>query len=448
MVRSGAVVNRIVALLLTACCLGCAEPRGVAPEPRSVGPEPRGVGPVLPAPPPTADFSASFGESTPRAEGMDTRALVALTKRLRDEKAAPIFSILVSRHGKLVYEAYTSSLGREHAHYLMSATKSVLSALVGAAIDRGLLRGPEESVADALPARLFASEEDRGRFRGVTLAHVLGMSALDAPDRPSDMSLVAWVRHRRFVEAPNRARFAVSLPLLSAPGADFQYNDVTPTLAVAAISYAAHRTAFEFGQEVLFGPLGFRNVEWMHEDRSGLDLGGYGLRLRPIDMQKLGNLYLANGVWNGRQILSRAWVERSFMPWNRSRPGGRVDYGWFWWLYDFGPGWTAHVANGWKGQRIAVFRDQDLVLTTTGCIEDAPEEQVFDEMVRRYIVPAVVSGANSGANAPRDAAAEAELAALLDEVRRGPPRGKPGMEPRMVPSVEPKERHHALDEAL
>jgi CubicO group peptidase (beta-lactamase class C family) len=326
----------------------------------------------------------------------------------------------------------------------MSATKTVLSALVGAAVDRGLLRGPEVSVAEALPPRLFASAEDRERFRRVTLAQVLGMSAFDAPDPPRDKSPAARERYRRFMDAPNRARAALSQPLLSAPGVDFQYNDSTPTLAVAALSYAAHQTALEFGQEVLFGPLGFRNVEWMHQDPSGLELGGYGLRLRPIDMQKLGNLYLANGAWNGRQILSRAWVERSFTPWNRSHPGGRVDYGWFWWRREYGPGWTAHVASGWKGQRIAVFRDQDLVVTTTGCIEDAPEHQVFEEIVRRYIVPAVVSSAN----APRDPVAEAELATLLEEVRRGPLRGKPDMEWRMVPSIEPKEKHRALDEAL
>jgi CubicO group peptidase (beta-lactamase class C family) len=374
---------------------------------------------------------------------MDTRTLVVLTKRLRDEATAPIFSILISRHKKLVYEAYTSSLGREHAHYMMSATKSVLSALVGAAIDRGLLRGPDQPVSEALPPRLFGSEENRASFRTVTLAHVLGMSVFDASDPPRDKSPPAWERHHRFFDAPNRARVALTRPLLPAVGSEMQYNDSTPTVAAAAVAYAAHETVLEFGEEVLFHPMGFRNVEWMHQDPSGLDLGGYGLRLRPIDMQKFGNLYLANGVWNGKQLLSRDWVERSFKPWNKSRAGGSTDYGWFWWQHEYGPGWMAHLAKGWKGQRIAVFRDQDLVVTTTGCFE--PEyDPIFDEIIRRYVMPAVVADHD----APRDTAAEAELATLLREVQRGPQRGGPTMERRMVPSIEPKEKHRRLDETL
>jgi CubicO group peptidase (beta-lactamase class C family) len=430
---------RILAALLVggsiaASIAGCGTPRGAAEAP--------GAAPVT-------DFSPSFGESTLAAEGLDARPFAALTRRLRDDARAPIFSILVSRHGRLVYEAYTSSLGRDHAHYLMSVTKSVLSALVGAAVDRGLLPAPDQPLASVFPPRLFASEEDRARFRALTLAQVLGMSALDSPDPPRDMSPAAVLRHRRFNEAENRARFALTQPLLGEAGTAFQYNDVTPTLASAAISYATHRTALEFGQEVLFGPLGFRNVEWMHQDRSGLDVGGYGLRLRPIDMQKLGNLYLAGGVWNGQQLLSRAWVDRSFTPWNRSHRGGRVDYGWFWWQRDYGPGFVAGVASGWKGQRIAVFRDKALVVTMTACFEpraDEPglDEKVFEEVVRRYVAPAVVADRD----APSDPVLNAELKGLLDELRRGPLRATASTEWRMIPSIEAKERHHGLDEGI
>jgi hypothetical protein len=108
-----------------------------------------------------------------------------------------------------------------------------------------------------------------------------------------------------------------------------------------------------------------------------------------------------------------------------------------------GPGWVGHLAKGWKGQRIAVFRDQDLVVTTTGCFEQE-YDPIFDEIIRRYVLPAVITGYD----APRDAGAEAELATLLREVQRGPQRGGPAMEQRMVPSIEPKERHRRLDETL
>src|SRR5262249_9504974 len=149
----------------------------------------------------------------------------------------------------------------------------------------------------------------------------------------------------------------------------FQYTDITPMIAVGLVQYAAGKTALEVAEESLFTPMGFRHHEWMHQDPTGHDNGAYGLRLRPIDMQKLGVVYLLPGDWNGRRLLSEAWVERSFSPWIRSEAGERApDYGWYWWTERF-HGWTAHVANGWKGQRIAVFPDQGLVVTMTGCLE-------------------------------------------------------------------------------
>jgi CubicO group peptidase (beta-lactamase class C family) len=389
--------------------------------------------PSAPLPAPPSDASPSFGFSTPEQEGMDSRALLDLTHAVRD-RSLPVFSILVSRHGKLVYELYTSSLGREEAHYLMSVTKTFVSALVGIAIGEGLLPGPDVAIADVLPRRLFASDEDVARFRRVTLKDVMGMSALDAPDPPRSFTPEAMARLAAFQRSPSRVRFALTQALLPSPGADYQYNDVTPMLASGALHCAVRATAFDYAVARLFDPMGFRNFEWMRQDPSSADNGGYGLRLRPIDMQKFGVLFLRHGDWNGRQLVPRAWVDRSFTPWNRSRPGA-PNYGWFWWTERYAPRWTAHLANGWKGQRIAVFPDQDLVVTMTGLVEDGDEHAFFDALVREHVMPAVAGDAPRAA----DPKTGAELAAALDEVRHGPSRVGPRTEPRMVPSVAHKE---------
>jgi len=372
----------------------------------------------------------------PEDEGLDSRSLIALTEWIRDHPV-PIFSFLISRNGRLVYELYTSSLTREHAHYQMSATKSVVSALVGIAIDRGLISGPDAPVTETLPRALFASDADIGRFRAVTIHHVLGMSALDAPDPPRVTTPEALARHARFRTAPNRLKFALAQPLLPHPGGAYQYNDVTPMLAIGVIQYATGTSALEFAEASLFKPMGFRNYEWMHQDRSGLDLGGFGLRLRPIDMQKFGTLYLSGGTWQGVPVVSHAWVEQSFTPWNRSRPAAREpDYGWFWWTRSGRSGWLAHLAIGWKGQRIAVLPRQKLVVTMTACIEEG-EHVVFDELVDRFVVPSV----RGERPLRRDPAAQARLNALLEQVRMGPSRIATGLDSRMVPSITPKERH-------
>jgi CubicO group peptidase (beta-lactamase class C family) len=373
----------------------------------------------------------------PEDEGLDSRTLIALTEWIRDHPL-PIYSFLVSRNGTLVYELYTSSLTRAHAHYQMSVTKSVVSALIGVAIDRGLIAGPDAPITETLPRHLFASDADVARFRPVTVHHVLGMSALDAPDPPRVTTPEALARHQRFRIATNRLRFALEQPLLATPGRAYQYNDVTPMLAIGLVQYAAGKSALELAEEALFGPMGFQSYEWMHQDRSGLDLGGFGFRLRPIDMQKFGILYLNRGTWGGRQLLSRGWVERSFTPWNRSRSDARdPDYGWFWWGYRGRSGWAAHAAVGWKGQRIAVLPEQRLVVTMTAVFENGEENRVFNELVDRFVVPAV----RRDKPGPADAAARAQLAALLEAVRTGPSRVAAGTESRMIPSVSPKERH-------
>ncbi len=242
----------------------------------------------------------------PEDEGVDSGTIVALTEWIRDQRI-PIFSFLISRNGRLVYELYTSSQTRNHAHYQMSATKSVVSALVGIAIDQGLISGPNAPITETLPRQLFASDSDVARFRSVTVRHVLGMSALDAPDPPRVTTPEAVARHLRFRSAHNRVKFALEQPLLATPERAYQYNDVTPALAVGLVQYATGKTALEFAEDRLFGPMGLRNYEWMHQDPSGIDLGGFGLRLRPIDMQKFGVLYLNGGVWRGNALISRSW---------------------------------------------------------------------------------------------------------------------------------------------
>ena len=180
----------------------------------------------------------------------------------------------------------------------------------------------------------------------------------------------------------------------------------------------------------------------MHQDPSGLDNGGYGLRLRPVDMQKFGILYLQRGTYRGARVLSEAWVDRSFSPYASSphtKNSGTLDYGWFWWTRRYA-GWTTRAAVGWKGQRIAVFPEQRIVVTMTGCFEDDADERFFSEVITRFVEPSVAPSVSN------DPSADAALASALDAVRRGPSRVRDGIEGRMVPSKTPKERRRPYRE--
>jgi CubicO group peptidase (beta-lactamase class C family) len=375
----------------------------------------------------------------PDEQGIDARPLMKLAERIRDGNL-PIFSFLISRNGVLVYELYTASLTRDDAHYLMSVTKSFTSALMGAAIDQHLVGPPETSVADALPSSLFASEADRARFRNVTIKDVLGMSALDAQVPPHRNLPEDRNRQKEFLASPNRTTFALTQALLPQPGVSYQYTDITPLLATGILEYATRTTALEFAERTLFLPMDFHNYEWMHEDKSGIDNGAYGLRLRPVDMQKFGILFLNGGEWEGKQLLSKDWVDRSFSPWIKSSARlSAPDYGWYWWTSSYGPHWLAHAAHGWKGQRIAVIPEKNLVVTMTGIIEDHDVETFFAQIIRDYVIASVDGTANEPARP--DPALRRPLADLLEEVRKRTPM-RPGMERRLIPAIEPKERHH------
>ena len=150
-------------------------------------------------------------------------------------------------------------------------------------------------------------------------------------------------------------------------------------------------------------------------------------------MQKFGILYLHDGVWRGKSLVPKSWVQRSFTPWIRTGSDmRRPNYGWFWWTYDGGRGWLGHVANGWKGQRIAVFPRQKVVLTVTACFDES-QHGVFDQLVD-FVARSLGADAAAPAEKVQD-----RLNALLKDVRTGYAATCAGGERRMVPSVASKE---------
>jgi CubicO group peptidase (beta-lactamase class C family) len=379
----------------------------------------------------------AFGRDEPERHGIDPQRLLELTNWIRTSPYA-VLSLIISRDGKIVYELYSSRVDRDDAHYLMSVTKSVTAALVGAAIDRHLLKAPTGTVTDNLPSAVFPDGTAMQRFRSVSLKDLLGMSALDAQVAPHLETAEAIDRGRRFSRSANRLRFALEQPTLPRPGIDFQYTDITPIIAGGIVQYATHQSLFDFAKAALFDPMGFQNEEWMHQDKAGFDNAAYGLRLRPVDMQKFGLLFMNQGCWEGRRLLSEKWVATSFTPWIKTRPDNRYDnYGWYWWTDHFASGWIGHTANGSKGQRITIVPDRRIVVSMTA-IENGNEAKLVREVFERFVIPAVDAKPAPDAAV---AATKAQLKAALAQVWTQKTALKPNTEARMVPSAKPKEAH-------
>jgi uncharacterized caspase-like protein/CubicO group peptidase (beta-lactamase class C family) len=379
-----------------------------------------------------------FGYDEPERQGVDLQKLLELTQWLRDGPV-PILSLAISRNGKLVYELYSSKMDGSAAHYLMSITKSVTSALVGAAIDRHLIKATNTTVAENLAEGIFPSKESYKQFHEITLRDILGMSALDAEVPPHQKTPEAIDRNNRFNLSSNHLKFALEQPALAHVGSDFQYTDITPMIAGGIVQYATKRSLMDFARAALFDPMGFQNEEWMHQDGAGFDNASYGLRLRPIDMQKFGMLFLNEGCWEGQQLLSREWVLTSFTPWIKSTSNNReANYGWYWWADRFASGWVGHTANGWKGQRITVVPDKGVVVTMTGIIEDGTEDNVYRDLFNRFIIPAVET--RTSASAPA-ADLKVKLTSALKDIWTNKTAIGANTEARMIPSAAPKEQH-------
>ena len=334
-----------------------------------------------PTPTPVAD---EIPTGYPYDSGVDETKLVELAYWIKNRgKNLPLYSLLISKNGKLIFELYTPGLDRDDSHYLMSVTKSVLATLVGIAIDQKKIPSETTPLDQIIPNKLFPSSSDKLRFSKFNLKDVMGMQCLQVTDPPKDSSQNAINTQKMYLESSSRFQFVLSSPTQNPARKTLMYNDQTPSIASGILSYSTGMSAFDFGQEYLFKPLGFKNAEWIHQDRTGINLGGYGLRLRPIDMQKIGILYLQNGRWNNRQVLSESWALKTANKY--------VDncYGYYWWVNNFGTTIQWEQASGWKGQFIVFNRSNGVVVTMTGCIEDGSEGSVLEKIMKDYVTPAI-----------------------------------------------------------
>jgi len=205
-------------------------------------------------------------------------------------------------------------------------------------------------------------------------------------------------------------------------------------LAGGAVQYATGKRLYDFGVETLFGPMGFQNSEWIEEDPTGIDLASYGLRIRPMDMQKFGLLFLNHGMWSGKQLLSQSWVDTSWTSYMNTGAGvtpGYDNYGWFWWQRaDWGP--VVHWTNGWRGQFIIDVPAYDAVFSMTADIETGDELTVLGNLMTQYVLPALTQGTGDSVSLGPS------LTAAIAAANQGTTRVNQNGDPRMIPSVAPQ----------
>jgi CubicO group peptidase (beta-lactamase class C family) len=265
---------------------------------------------------------------------MDSARLAQAFSFIKDQ-GLNLHSLLVIRNGHLVVEAYFSSYHANTRHVLYSCTKSFIATLVGIAMDQGSLTSVDQPVLDFFPDQDFANPGPHKS--ALTLEHLLTMT-----------SGLKWTENDIYPLYSNRdwIHFMLDRPLETAPGDQFNYCSGCSHLLAAILQQATGTQLLDFARANLFAPLGITDLVW-ETDPAGLPIGGWGLEMTPRDMAKLGYLYLNDGAWDGKQIVSASWVQRAVA--KHITTGGDLDYGYQWWV---DPAGRAYAALGLNGQTI------------------------------------------------------------------------------------------------
>ncbi len=270
--------------------------------------------------------TSGWRTSPPEAQGIDPEKLTLLLQAVQQERLN-LHSLLIIRNGYIVSETYFQPYTAQTPHQLYSVTKSVVATLVGIAIDKGSIDGVDQPLADFFPDEEFeGADVSKG---AMTLEDLLTMrTGLDWQEQ--DSTFQAMYQSRDWVQ------FMFDLPLYEQPGRQFRYCSGCSHLLSAIIQQRTGITTRDFAQQALFDPLGMDAATW-EQDRQGIPIGGWGLRLTPRDMAKLGYLYLHNGTWDGQQIVWAAWVKAAVQSHTETDSELGLGYGYQWWT-EFGFG--------------------------------------------------------------------------------------------------------------
>ncbi len=341
------------------------------------------------------DLLLAFVE--PESQGVNSERLIELLDFVKKEKIN-LNSVVIARNGKILLDAHFYPNKKEYLHDVASVTKSITSALVGIAIDKGYIKNENQKVSNFFPEHnnLFDSESKKE----LTIKHLLTMSSGicrnfgDGERQLEEMRL-----------AKKSIQYILSQELVSKPGSEFAYCSCATQLLSAIIQKVTQKTMEEFGKETLFKQLGITDFI-LSSDKSGITNGWGDSYWLSSDLMKIGQLYLQNGNWNGQQIISKKWIQKSSIEQIRLQ-NGEESYGYKWWIPNELEG--LYEGRGRGNQRLVVYPKENLVVVMTGTGFDPGS-------IGGYIINAI----ESKTSLPENLLANKMLVEKLNEILKPP----------------------------
>jgi len=363
-----------------------------------------------------AASAAATSAPAPAALGVDAAALAALDQRIKSGELPLVDSLLVMRCDRTFFDRryahdYATIYARQahergplnarltgpynyfdpafhpyyqgsDAHSMQSVTKTVTSVLIGIAITRGDFKAPLTTpVLHYYDEHKIRNLDERKRH--MTLENLLTMtSGLDwnedvayaDPSNPSDLMEATddWIQ------------FVLDRRMIAEPGHVFEYSSGDAQLLADIFRKETHSDIEEYARAHLFKPLGISGWHWKRTPLGIVDTEG-GLYLRTADLARIGQLYLNGGLWQGRRIVSADWVRESVTP--HIEAGHGYQYGYLWWLLPYGEHGLAWLARGFGGQRLIVFPEEHLIVSSTAW--HILEDYSIEKDIIKDLLPAV-----------------------------------------------------------
>lgn len=292
-------------------------------------------------------------------------------------------SLLVARHGELVREAYYNGADANARTNIKSASKSILSALVGIAIAEGHFTGLDQPIAPLFPEYTAADADPR--MAGVTVGTLLSMQAGLEP--------TSFGNYGSWVSSGNWVRNALTRPFVDEPGGRMLYSTGSSHILSAALTRATGMSTLVYARSRLFEPLGIELRGWT-TDPQGVYFGGNEMRLRPRELLAFAELYRRGGTHEGRQIVPAAWIRDSWTQRTTSRFNGH-GYGLGWWIRER-RGYDVYFAWGYGGQYAFIVPELELTVVTTSDAVSAREgghNRALHDLLTNVLIPAAERGA-------------------------------------------------------
>ena len=299
--------------------------------------------------------------------------------------------MVIMKDGKAVYEKYFCGCTEADRIHVFSVTKSILSILIGIALDKGYIHSVDQKVLEFYPE--YTVKKGEKTIQNVTIKDMLTMTA---PYKYKSNPYTKYFTSMDWVK--------FSLDVLGGKGqiGEFRYAPIVgPDILSGILERAAGQSVFEFAKEYLFAPLGItveRTITFHSKEEqmafykatdiscwvagpTGVNTAGWGLTLSPMDMAKIGQLFLNGGMWNGNRIVSEKWVSDSTSEQSRWKQRD-LPYGYLWWIDKQDNG---YAAMGDGGNIIYVSPDKNMVVASTSLFYPRAKDRI--EFIKKYVEP-------------------------------------------------------------